>query len=155
MEIKKIRIIFVGGIIILFIIMIPIVPFCGDITQYKRIGETNYYLVESLGNEPYSDLHYRYENKHFGESVKYKGFAKDLYWNDTYLIIKCTGKRSTEINNYCIIKQQSSSQKNVPWEVYEYQTEKEFESAKKKLGLNEEEMEYTSSCIPWSLHLFD
>jgi hypothetical protein len=39
--------------------------------------------------------------------------------------------------------------------VYEYQTEKEFESAKKKLGLNEKEMEYTSSCIPWSLHLFD
>ena len=124
-----------------------------DITQYKRIGDTEYYLVESFGNESYADLRYRKDaDDFFSESIKYRGFAKDVYWNSEYIIIKCTEKNSREITNYCIIKQYSKNNSHVPWEVHEYATEMEFEDAKQLFNLDEEKMNHTNADIPWHLH---
>ena len=124
MEVKK--------IIVFIIIVILLFSSCvfGDITQYKQIGDTEYYLVESTGNVPYVNIHYYKYKDGFGESVKYKGFAKDIYWND----------------------QHSRNNTYAPWKVYEYATEKDFEEAKRKYGLEEEKMNYTDSSIPWRLH---
>ena len=133
----------------LSLILLFLVCSC-DITQYKRIGITGYYLMESIGNEPYADMRY-YKDGLFSESVKYKGFAKDLYWNDKYIIVKCTNKNSQDIINYCIIEQYGGDNEYVPWVVHQYATEKEFEEAKATFGLEEEKMGYTDSKIPLTL----
>ena len=93
MEVKK--------IIVFIIIVILLFSSCvfGDITQYKQIGDTEYYLVESTGNVPYVNIHYYKYKDGFGESVKYKGFAKDIYWNDEFIIVKCTNRDSRIIIN--------------------------------------------------------
>ena len=146
MEVKK--------IIVFIIIVILLFSSCvfGDITQYKQIGDTEYYLVESTGNVPYVNIHYYKYKDGFGESVKYKGFAKDIYWNDEFIIVKCTNRDSRIIINYCIIEQHSRNNTYAPWKVYEYATEKDFEEAKRKYGLEEEKMNHTDSSIPWRLH---
>jgi len=138
------------------VLMLLVVSSCfGDITQYKRIGETDYYLVETEDGI-YTDIYYYIdEESGFGESVKYKGFVKEIYWNDKYLIVKCTNRESQKIINYCIIEQYGRNDKYIPWKVHEYATKQEFEKAKIKFGLDEKKMNYTDSYIPWSLHLFD
>ena len=157
MEIKKINTCILPFVVIIVICIasIFILPFCGDITQYKRIGNTKYYLFEHFGNAARTDLRYRYDNDFWGENVKFEGLVKDVYWNKTYIIIKCTSEKSTEITYFCIIRQQGVCHQNVPWDIYEYHTEKEFEEAKQRLSLDEDKMGYTDAHIPWSLHLFE
>ena len=66
--------------------------------------------------------------------------------------MKCTNRDSRIIINYCIIEQHSRNNTYAPWKVYEYATEKDFEEAKRKYGLEEKKMNYTDSSIPWRLH---
>lgn len=124
----------------------------GDITQYKRIGDTDYFLVDS-DNDTYDIRYYISEKDGFSESVEHSGFIKDIYWNKKYIIIKCADKDFQNIISYCIINQHSRNNPSVPWEVYEYITEKEFENAKHSLRINEKEMNYTNTNIPWKLHI--
>jgi hypothetical protein len=134
------------------LIMLAVSSCFGDMTQYKRIGDTKYYLVESVDGDV-ADLHYYIEKENcFGEIVPYNGFAKDIYWNDKYIMIKCSDRSSMKLINYCIIEQYGRDDEYIPWVVHEYKTKKEFEEAKRKFGLTEKNMNYTDTNIPWRLH---
>ena len=141
--------------IVLLLLLIPTLLLCGfffgDITQYKRIGNTDYSLVEGMAAEgkPLAEIMHNEEGGFIG--LSYEGFAKDIYWNDDYLIVKCSDRNSETIINYCIIEQKSN--RRVPWRINEYKSKVDFEKAKQKLGLDESKMNYTDNHIPWSLHL--
>lgn len=130
-----------------FVLLLLVSACIGDITQYKKLGDTEYYLVEGIDGG-YVDLYYRND----GESVKFRGFAKDIFWNEEYIIVKCTNRESNKIINYCIIEQYGRNNTYAPWKVYEYATKKEFDAAKKEFGLDEGKMNYTDTNIPWSFH---
>lgn len=127
----------------------------GDHWQYKRIGETDFYLGELMSPKP--DLYYT-KNPKFGfKGVNQRKTPKHIFWNDSILVVKCSDKLDGAITNYCIIKMFKT--KNCDsWEDYEliqYATHEEYVQAMNALGLKESEMCYTDNSIPWSLHLFD
>ncbi len=82
----------ITGILIVSLFLLLLLIFCGDINQYKRIGETHFYLVESFATskdgKPLANLHYEFNNeKTPGEGVGIKGFPKCISWNEDYMII--------------------------------------------------------------------
>lgn len=131
--------------------------FSGDITQYKRIGTTNYYLVESMTESAdgglLSNLYFKDEIG-FGESIKIKGYPKHIFWNENYIIVKCSDVYKNHIINYCIIKQ-VDNQRDAYHSFQEHNDSIEYKSAMSILGLDETKMNYTDDNIPWSLHLFE
>jgi hypothetical protein len=80
------------------------------------------------------------------------GDIKYVYWNDDYIIIKCTDGDSQKIMNYCIIEQHGRNSPYVPWIVHEYGTEGEYKTAIDSIGLVEENLNFTDTHIPWRLH---
>ena len=140
----------------LFMMLVFLLSSCffGDLTRYKRVGDTEYYLVEAVGAEPHVRLHYNIKDeKWFGEGVIHKGFAKDIYWNEDYIIVKCTDRESQEIISYCIIEQYGRASKYHPWVSHEFATEQEYETAKKEFGIDETRMNYTDSYLgPFAIH---
>ena len=158
MKTLKLVFIIVLGFIFVFIIMLLMISV--DIRLYKRIGDTNFYLVESVGStvedgKTPSHLYYRYDwdEESLGEGLGLCGFPKQLFWNDKHLCLTNITYSNGQINDtiYYIIEIEKRNELNI----YKYETEAEFKSAEKELGLDESKMNHTDDNLPWSLHIFD
>lgn len=144
-----------------FLLLLAALGF-GDIDQYKRIGKTNFYLMESMGitkdGRTIPTLRYSLNSNIGGYAgAGVLGVPKHIFWNDSILVVKCSDKLDGKITNYCIIKM-FKTENCEPWEEYElnqYATSMEYVQAMNAMGLKESEMRYTDNSIPWSLHLFD
>ena len=158
---KTIKVVFFT--VILFVIFFFIILFgiCwGDVLQYKQIGNTHFYLVETFANtasgHPIAGLSYRFSNSDNSfEGVSLHGFPNKVWWNDNHLIVKTSQDGNSEIIGYYIIQYNQNSLDLTDCAIHEFSNEDEFKCALMKLGLDESRMDSTDSTIPWSLHLFD
>ncbi|MCM1078170.1 MAG: hypothetical protein NC344_01765 [Bacteroidales bacterium] len=151
---------------LLMLVLLPIILFlgawgCGDITQYKRIGNTSFYLVETMAisseGHPLPNLYYSQNPYKDGFSgINQKGIPYRIFWNERFIVIKCSDINSKKIINYCIIKDLKTTNKNPDdnYNLHEYNRKDEYEEAMRFFGLNESEMFQTDNNIPWSLHLW-
>lgn len=152
--------------VLLMMVLFSIILFlgvlgCGDITQYKRIGNTNFYLVETMAispeGYPLPNLYYSQNPRKNGFSgINQKGIPYQIFWNERFLVVKCSDTDSGKIINYCVMEDLKTTNKNPGnnYNLHEYATKKEYEEAMKLFGLNEIEMNQTDNNIPWSLHLW-
>ncbi len=87
--------------------------------------------------------------------VDLEGFPKHIYWNNDYILVKCTDGDKKGIITYCIIKLLGKYDFIEERDVRVFHNKNEYEAAKYQLHLDESKMDYTDDTIPWSLHLFD
>lgn len=142
MEIKKI-------IILLIVVLIPLSLFLfSDMSQYKQIGDTHYYLLPN-GTGQESLLYHDGGEDGIFYPINHKGIVHDVYWNQQFVIIKCSELK--EENWYIIrnIKDYNYSE----FKIQHLQNENDYQSALDSLGIAEKNMEHTDGNIPWSLHL--
>lgn len=142
MEIKKI-------IILLIAAFIPLSLFLfSDISQYKQIGDTHFYLLPNeMGQESF--LYHDGREDGVFYPIQHKGIVRDVYWNQQYIIIKCSQQKK---KNWYVIR--NLKDYNYPkFDVKHYSNVTDYQSALDSLGVSERNMEHTDGRIPWSLHL--
>ena len=140
----------------LFVLLFVLISI--DYTPYKRIGKTEYYLLETMAQSSDGSalpgLYRLVGDNYVGVSLS--GYPKHIFWDNDYILVKCTdGNRNDIITTYCIIKQVGKYDYLEKWDVRLFSDSKDYETAIKKLHLDEFKMDYTDAKIPWSLHLFD
>ena len=145
MEIKKITIFLLVTVLLLF----PFLSSC-DFTQYKRIGDTNFYLYEDIhGN---ALLYHNEGRKRPSYAISHEGIVSDVYWNQKYIIVKCCQSDNDTIKYWYVMK----NKKEYVWKEFEIKVFNniiDYEMAIDSMGLSEEHMEYTDGSIPWRIHL--
>lgn len=125
-----------------------------DISQYKRIGNTNYYLSDGATSKYIFFL----QSKKYGtfEPISHKGIIQEIRWNNKYIILKCS-KTSKDCNiSYWYIMnyfEDKMDWKNL--DIKEFVRLSDYQKALKAMHISECHMSYTNGNIPWSLHLFD
>lgn len=119
-----------------------------DNIQYKQIGNTNFYLMPNDHGEGAFLYHDGGEEGVF-YPINHKGIVRDVYWNQQFVIIKCSQQRDE--NWYLIrnLKDYNYSEFNIQC----FTNEGDYQSALDSLKIYEIKMEHTDGSIPWSLHL--
>lgn len=110
-----------------------------DFTHCKRIGKTNYYLIEN----PSVGLHYKYPDMQGMSIGVLEGRIINVYWNDKYILATQYATNKDSIVGYYIVKMLQSKKEGVPWETVKMSTKEEYKKKKQELRLNEKEMKYT------------
>ena len=88
-------------IIVTVLLIISFLSSC-DNTQYKQIGDTNFYLIEDWkGN---AHLYHNEGSDHSFYAIPHKGIISDVYWNQQYIIIKCCQSVNDTIKNWYVLK---------------------------------------------------
>ncbi len=147
MKIKKTKILY--PIAILFLMRL----FIGcDITQYKQIGKTNFYLLPDVNDGVESFLYHGIRPGGWFEPVYTEGSVHDVFWNQDILIIKSTEKKKKqEQEHWCIMN--NLKELNYPdLNTKHFDNERDYQKTLDSLGLQEKNMEHTDGSIPWSLH---
>ncbi|GHT88472.1 hypothetical protein FACS189474_3790 [Bacteroidia bacterium] len=109
-----------------------------DFTHYKRLGKTNYELMEDVSS--FVGLYYTYPNDLSVGVVE--GHITDAYWNEQYILVTQYYGRNDSIEGYYIVKMLPPVEKGVPWEKTKFATKEEYEQKKQELSLNEKEMKH-------------
>jgi hypothetical protein len=137
---KRYIVLIITGIILFILFVFGSVLGSFDFTRSKRIGKTNFYLVEGVNNV--FDLHYKdAETNSFGEGI-IDGRITDIYWNEQYILLTQYAVRSDSVTGYYIVKMLSHVKKGVPWKTIKLSTKEEYEQKKQELSLNEKEMKH-------------
>lgn len=127
---------------------------CMEGFMYKKIGDTDYYIIESEGG---TKIYTAHKSGDIFDSVC--GYQiSDVYWNKKYLLLKCHKGTIDSISDekvYCIVEQDVYEGSPFPWRIQKFEDMGKYEEEKRRLGLDESRMKHTDSHIPWSLHLFD
>ena len=148
MEIKKIinSVLFID----LFLICSWVLSSC-DITQYKQIGDTNFYLLPDWeGHGSY--LHHSGGERGGFYNITHEGIVNDVYWNQQFLIIKCCLSENHAISHWYIMK----NIKKYSWKGFDikiFVNSTDYNNAIDSMGLSEKVMEHTDGTIPWCIHL--
>lgn len=163
MEIKKVKNILItilkfSLIALVVAFLLPKIIFFDNI-QYKRIGNTNFYLLqEQLGVE--SHLKLKEDGSSLFFDMGHKGVVNDVYWNEDYIIIKCRNRSEndsqiidSQIRFWYIIKNlEYYNWKEFDMKMYSDQTD--YNKALDSIGINENVMKHTDGNIPWGINLF-
>lgn len=120
-----------------------------DNSQYKQIGDTHFYLLPNESGKESFLYHDGGEGGMF-YPINHQGIVHDVYWNQQFIIIKCSQQR--EENWYIIknIKDYSYSKFNI----LNFTNEDDYQRALDSLKIYEIKMEHTDGNIPWGLHLW-
>ena len=121
-----------------------------DNTQYKQIGDTNFYLMPGLSGNG-SFVYYREDSSPGFMSIKHEGIVNDIYWNKQYIIAKCCQPDNDAIKYWYVM----NNIDEYNWEkieIRQYLKKKDYENALDSIGLSEKEMEHTDGSIPWGIH---
>ena len=142
MEIKKI-------IILLIVVFIPLSLFLfSDMSQYKQIGDTHFYLLPNeMGQESF--LYHDGEAKGVFFPIHHKGTVHDVYWNQQYIIIKC----SEQEEEHWYLMRNIKDYNYQRFMIQHFLNENDYKRSLDSLGISENKMEHTDGTIPWSLHL--
>jgi hypothetical protein len=137
-------------IILMLVLFGTLLSSC-DFTRTKRLGKTNYYLVD--GVSPVSPWGLYYEDAEinsFTEAI-IGGAITDVYWDEQYILVTCRYvKYDTNITiiEYYIVKMLPLGvKKGTPCEKTGPLSKEEYEQKKQELWLYEKEMEH--------IHIFD
>ena len=113
-----------------------------DFTRSKRVGKTNFYLVE---NSSYVvGLYYQYPEIQEMFFCVLGGRITDVYWNEQYILATEYAVQNDSITGYYIVKMLPPVKKGVPWEKIGPLSKGEYEQKKQELHLNEKEMKHVS-----------
>ena len=139
MEIKKVITIF------LISVLLPLFLSCDNL-QYKKIGDTNFYLFpDSQGN---GACLYFSEDKEVFFPIINEGIVSDIYWNQQYIIAKCNKK-----NNKCWYLMKNVKDYNwKEFEIKQFLNAKDFEKALDSMGISLKHMKHTDGTIPWCIN---
>lgn len=135
---------------ILFAVFVFIIPSC-DISQYKRIGDTYFYLCES----PYRDRAKLYlHDDTMGDNflgIEHEGYVKDVYWDEDYIIIKCGEANCATISQWYIMNNINSVDKIHKLSKKSFTNANDYQKAITALHLIESNINHTDGNIPWRL----
>ena len=144
MEIKKVKI-----PLLLFICSILAMIGLSDHSQYKQIGDTNFYLLPDVVNGEKSLLyHDRGSGHRVFFPISHEGSVNHVYWNQEVLIVKCCQHKTEHwylMNN---VRDYNYPNFNVRHFLYI----KDYQNALDSLGIVETDMEHTDGKIPWRIH---
>lgn len=144
MAVKKIKLTLLTAIFITLSLFL-----FSDISQYKQIGDTNFYLLpDDIGNESF--LYHDGGNKGVFYPIYHNGIVHDVYWNQQFIIIKCTQQKK---ENWYIIKNINDYDYS-QFNVQHFVNANDYHSALDSLKISEIKMEHTDGVIPWSLHIW-
>ena len=139
----------------LWLLLFVIVFISSKNTQYKRIGDTKYYVMRDYIGDTGPFLYYRTDKITF-EDVQTQSFVEDVYWNDDYILLVCTDLDFAKGQHYYVLRQKPDfRRKGSPWNMREYTSIDKYEEAKDSLGLDETKMQHTDGNIPWRITIFD
>lgn len=143
MEVKKII-----RILLIAILGLMSLLLFSDISQYKQIGDTHFYLLPNeLGQESF--LYHDGGEEGVFYPISHKGIVHDVYWNQQFIIIKCSHQ---EEENWYIIN--NIKDYNYPeFNIQHFLSEYDYQRALDTMKVYEIKMEHTDGIIPWSLHL--
>ncbi len=113
-----------------------------DFTRSKRVGKTNFYLVESISYVV--GLYYQYPEMQEMFVCVLGGRITDVYWNVQYILATEYAVQNDSITGYYIVKMLPPVKKGVPWEKIGPLSKGEYEQKKQELHLNEKEMKHVS-----------
>lgn len=123
--------------------------------QYKRIGNTEFYIMDDYISGAGSFLYYSTYKAVF-EDVQTQNSIEDVYWNDDYILLVCADLDFAKGQHYYVLRQKPDfRQKDSPWNVREYTSIDKYEEVKDSLGLDEARMQHTDGNIPWRITIFD
>jgi hypothetical protein len=146
MKKKHIILILIGGVFsFLFIFGTLLGSF--DFTRSKRLGKTNYYLVDGTPpGTPYWGLYHKnIETNSFGEGI-IDGSVTNVYWNEQYILVTYRyvryGTNITTIEYYIVKMLPLGVKRGNPCEKTGPLLKEEYEQKKQELLLNEKEMKH-------------
>ena len=120
----------------------------------RRIGETNFYLVETMADtkegKPLAGLYYKPTafSAYCGENIP--GFPKTILWNTKYLISKNFNGKNSNIIQYVVINMDSITPSNGEMrDIHIFTNEKQYYDYLKQIQLLESNMQQTDNHIAW------
>ena len=140
MKKKTVLTLLCGILVILFVFGLVIGSF--DFTRSKRVGKTNYYLVESISDVV--GLYYEYPDMQEMFVPVLNGRITEVHWNEQYILTIEYAVQNDSITGYYIVKMLPPVKKGVPWKVTGPLSKVEYELKKQELHLNEKEMKHIS-----------
>jgi len=147
-QIKKIlKWLLISAITVCFFYYAFIFVFFYDNIQYKQIGNTNFYLrPNEMGQESF--LYHDGGEEDIFFPINHKGTVHDVYWNQQYIIIKCSEQKR---EHWYIIR--NIDDYNYPkFRIRHFLTEKDYRNALDSLRIYETDMKHTDGTIPWRIH---
>lgn len=120
-----------------------------DNSHYKQIGDTHFYLSPN-GTGQESRLFHDGGERGIFYPINHEGLVHDVYWNQLYLIVKCSqGKEE----NWYIIR--NIEDYNYPkFRIRHLLNENDYQGALDSLGISEECMEHIAGTNLRSPHLY-
>ena len=128
-----------SALFILFIFGLVLGSF--DFTRSKRLGKTNYYLIENVVAKTFG-LYYQYTDMKESFVGVLSASVKNVYWDEQYILTTSYNTQNDSIEGYYIIKMLPPVKKGVPWEKTGLLTKDEYEKKKQELNLNEKDMKH-------------
>lgn len=125
----------------------------------RRIGDTRFYLVETMANskvgKPLAGLYYMPTDNSMYSGEYTPGFPKIILWNDRYIISKNFDGNNPEIVEYVVINLDSiNSDSGVMTDIHRFQDKKSYYNYLKQIKLSETDMNQTDNHISWLEILF-
>lgn len=140
------------------VLLLFILVFNHYMSYSMRIGDTNFYLVETMAisDDGKSILELCYKDMHGGyKGVEMNGFPKNVLWNDKYLISKNFDGKTSSIINYVVIKLGNRSVSgNAISELNIFTMKTEYNSFLKQRGISESSMKQIDNHVLWWRLLF-
>jgi hypothetical protein len=130
-------------ILFVYLLWIAFGVMVGGLTRSKRLGKTNYSLLENV--TPNVGLYYDFTEDRDIAVCVVEGHITDAYWNEKYILVTqyYNYEKSDSITGYYIVKILPPVEKGVPWKKIKLTTKEEYEQKKQELGINEKEMKHT------------
>lgn len=144
-----------------YFIILPVIVllllWLNDVLSYsRRIGNTRFYLVETMVNskegKPLAGLHYKLNGKRSSgyKGISMYGYPKIILWNDKYIISKNYDGNSTDIISYVVINQNSVNPVNADIEeIYHFTSESDYYTFLRQIKLSESDLNQTDNHILW------
>lgn len=137
-------------------VVILLLLWVNDVLSYsRRIGNTRFYLVETMANskegKPLAGLYYKVTGDSGGyKGVEMSGYPKMILWNDKYIISKNYDGNNENIIGYVVINQNSVNTTNgYIEEIYHFTSETDYYAFLRQIKLSESKLNETGNHILW------
>ncbi len=133
--------------VLLALFMLGVVIGSFDFTRSKRLGKTNYYLVENVNVANIWGLCYVYPEMKESFIGILNAYTPEVYWNEEYILAPSCNTLNDSIEEYYIVKMLpplKEGELGVPWEKIGPLSKEEYEHQKQILHLIEREMKHIS-----------
>lgn len=114
-----------------------------DFSCSKRLGKTNYYIVENEASiSKVFGLYYQYPDMKESFVGVLDACIREVYWNEQYILVTSCNPQNDSVEGYYIVKMLPPVKKGVPWEKFGPLSKEEYEYKKRELNLNEKDMKH-------------